>query len=136
MQTYGGKPLFSASDLVGFQECEHYTTLSLMDLVEKLPRANDDESLALIQDKGIDHESGYLAGLKSSGLRVVEINGSRDPQKLAAQTVAVMREGHDIIFQAAFLSPPFYGRADFLRRVARRSELGDWSYEAVDTKLA
>jgi predicted RecB family nuclease len=136
MQSHGGKPLFSASDLVGFQECEHYTTLSLMDLEEKLPRAEDDESLALIQDKGLDHESGYLAALKAEGLRIAEIDGKRNPEELAADTVAAMREGHDIIFQAAFLSPPFYGRADFLRRVARPSVLGDWSYEAVDTKLA
>jgi predicted RecB family nuclease len=136
MQTYGGKPLFSASDLVGFQECEHYTTLSLMDLEEKLPRAEDDESLALIQDKGLDHESGYLAALRAKGLRIAEIDGKRNPEELAADTVAAMREGHDIIFQAAFLSPPFYGRADFLRRVAKPSILGDWSYEAVDTKLA
>src|SRR6185436_4012526 len=42
------------------------------------------------------------------------------------------------------LSPPgagpeaghFYGRADFLRRVETPSALGNWSYEAVDTKLA
>src|SRR5205807_5309070 len=58
------------------------------------------------------------------------------PEMLAADTLAAMREGHDIIFQAAFLAPPFYGRADFLRRVEKRSRLGDWSYEAIDTKLA
>ena len=136
MQTYGGKPLFSAGDLVGFQECEHFTTLSLMDLVEKLPRAKDDDSLALIQDKGFSHESGYLASLKKQGLRVVEIPDGRNPDMLAAHTLAAMREGHDIIFQAAFLAPPFFGKADFLRRVENGSNLGAYSYEAVDTKLA
>jgi predicted RecB family nuclease len=136
MQSYGGRPLFSAGDLVGFQECEHFTTLSLTDLSTPLPRAKDDESLALIQDKGFSHESDYLASLKKQGKRVVEIPDERNPEMLAAHTLAAMREGHDIIFQAGFLSSPFFGKADFLRRVERRSSLGAWSYEAVDTKLA
>ena len=51
-------------------------------------------------------------------MRIAEIDGARNPELLAAQTLAAMREGPDIIFQAAFLSPPFYGRADFLRRMS------------------
>ena len=136
MQIHDGKPLFSASDLVGFQECEHFTTLSLNDLIEKLPRAEDDESLELIQNKGYAHESGFLASLKAKGSRIVEIDDGHKPEMLAAHTLAAMREGPDVIFQAAFLAPPFFGKADFLRRVERPSKLGAWSYEAIDTKLA
>ncbi|TIP40009.1 MAG: hypothetical protein E5X69_17590, partial [Mesorhizobium sp.] len=40
------------------------------------------------------------------------------------------------IVQAALRSPPFTGRADILRRVETPSDLGAWSYEVVDTKLA
>src|SRR5438874_1378549 len=65
-----------------------------------------------------------------------EMPDERNPEMLAAHTLAAMREGHDIIFQAGFFAPPFFGKADFLRRVEKRSRLGDWSYEAVDTKLA
>ena len=63
MQKHEGRALFSASDLVGFQECAHYTTLSLIDLETPLQRAKDDESLELIQDKGFAHEAGFLASL-------------------------------------------------------------------------
>src|SRR5438105_711264 len=136
MQKHEGRALFSASDLVGFQECEHFTTLSLVDLETKLERAKDDESLELVQNKGYAHESAFLASLKVKGLRVAEIADGRSPQLLAADTLAAMRGGYDVIFQAAFLAPPFYGKADFLRRVDKRSRLGGWSYEAIDTKLA
>jgi predicted RecB family nuclease len=47
-----------------------------------------------------------------------------------------MRAGADVIYQATFLRSPFRGHADFLFRVERPSELGDWSYEVADAKLA
>jgi len=47
-----------------------------------------------------------------------------------------MAEGHDVVFQATFLCGELYGHADFLRRVERRSALGAYGYEVLDTKLA
>ncbi len=47
-----------------------------------------------------------------------------------------MRAGAAAIYQAALVSPPWLGYADFLERVEEPSILGPWSYEAVDTKLA
>ena len=136
MQQYRATTLFSASDLVGFLECEHLTTLGLIHLVTPLARANDDESAALIQEKGIAHEAKFLASLKADGRRVAEIRASGDPAELARETVAAMRQGHDVIYQAALLSDTLYGRADFLRRVERPSKFGEHSYEVLDTKLA
>ena len=144
MQQQDGQTLFSAGDLVAFLECEHATTLALQDQAARLPRAEDDESLRLIQDKGFAHESAFLDSLKKQGLGIIQIPSDGKPSELAALTERAMREGHDVIFQAALMSPPkagpgagsFYGRADFLRRVETPSALGSWSYEAVDTKLA
>ncbi|HPC33896.1 MAG TPA: hypothetical protein PLG94_17535 [Smithellaceae bacterium] len=51
-------------------------------------------------------------------------------------TLAAMREGADIIYQATLRDGPFLGHADFLRRVPLPSALGDYSYEVIDTKLA
>src|SRR6185503_3404582 len=98
--------------------------------------AEDDESLQLIQDKGFSHEASFLDSLKKQGLGIFEVPSDGSPAELAALTERAMREGHDVIFQAALLRPPFYGRADFLRRVETPSALGSWSYEAADTKLA
>ena len=42
----------------------------------------------------------------------------------------------DVIYQAVFADDEWHGVSDFLVRVERPSALGDWSYEAWDTKLA
>jgi predicted RecB family nuclease len=136
MQKQGREVLFSAGDVVAFLECEHATTLALTDLETPLPRAEDDESLQLIQQKGFAHEAGFLSSLKAKGLRVAEVAADGTPAALARDTERAMREGYDVIFQAALLQAPFYGRADFLRRVEEPSALGAWRYEPADTKLA
>ena len=46
-----------------------------------------------------------------------------------------MRAGAEVIYQAALVVPPWLGYADFLERVEEPSNLGAWSYEALDTKL-
>ena len=47
-----------------------------------------------------------------------------------------MRAGADVIYQATLSDDTWYGRADFLCKVNAPSDLGDWSYEVTDTKLA
>ena len=48
-----------------------------------------------------------------------------------------MRAGVRVIHQATFLHDGWVGHADFVERVDDRpSELGEWSYRAVDSKLA
>jgi uncharacterized protein len=54
----------------------------------------------------------------------------------AEETLAAMREGVDIIYQATLADETWSGVADFLRKIPKPSELGGWSYEALDTKLA
>ena len=135
MQKRGGEVLFSAGDVVAFLECGHATTLALTDLDTPLARAKDDASLELVQNKGFAHESDYLASLKATK-RVAEIPQDGAIDDLVARTQQAMREGHDVIFQAALRAGPFYGRADFLQRVEEPSRLGAWRYEPADTKLA
>jgi predicted RecB family nuclease len=134
MQATEGRTLFSASDLVNFLACEHRTARDLEDLFHPLPRAEDDESNRLVQQKGFEHEAAFLAGLEAKGLRIARIEG-KGSAELAAKTREAMQAGFDIIFQAAFFSPPFHGRADFLRRIEEPSDLGAYSYEVLDTKL-
>ena len=54
----------------------------------------------------------------------------------AAETLAAMRAGADVVYQATFFDGRWRGHADFLRRVEEPSDLGPWSYEVWDTKLA
>ena len=47
-----------------------------------------------------------------------------------------MRDGADVIYQGAFFSGRWHGYADFLLKTAGASNLGDYHYEPLDTKLA
>src|SRR5208282_4247757 len=53
-----------------------------------------------------------------------------------SQTIDVMRAGSEIIVQGAFRAEGWAGRTDILRLVNIPSNLGAWSYEVIDTKLA
>lgn len=93
----------------------------------------------LLARHGIAHEESYLDGLKTDGVLVVEIElDSRTLEGLEEghrDTVDAMRGGAEMIYQASFLDVPWRGQADFVRKADVASDLGSWSYEAVDTKL-
>ncbi len=137
MQKRDGGMLYSASDLVNYLECEHLTTLDLVDLDTPLPRSEDSDEAKLIQAKGFAHEAEFLAALRQKHERVIDIGQGHATmlQKVEA-TVQAMKDGYDIIFQATLQDGCFIGYADFLRKVHRPSLLGDWSYEVLDTKLS
>ncbi len=47
-----------------------------------------------------------------------------------------MKSGAEYVAQAALANGQWGGRADFLMKTDQPSELGNWSYEVADTKLA
>src|SRR3984893_17372720 len=136
MQILDGKLLLSASDLVNFLGCRHATYLDLRNLTDEVVISEREAATVLIFEKGIEHEKRYLAALKARGLPVVEITaeGFDVPERTRLSREA-MRAGAEVIYQAALVVPPWLGYADFLERVDEGSNLGAWSYEAVDTKL-
>ncbi|MEA2674791.1 MAG: hypothetical protein QOI92_1983, partial [Chloroflexota bacterium] len=144
MQLIDGRPVYSATDLVGFLACSHRLALeraALAGLVRKPMR--DDPQIDLIAKRGTAHEQRYRDELVASGKRVVEIqpDGSvadRGDQLRAAATatIAALQSGVDVVYQATFFDGRWVGFADFLLRVERPSALGAWSYEVADTKLA
>lgn len=136
MQKIKGGIFFSASDLTNFLDCNHFTTLDLKNLETPLPKTEDDQT-KLIQEKGFQHEEQYLNKLIHSGIHVTALSSEKhDLNESVQATIEAMKEGVDVIYQACLLSKPFLGYSDFLRRVERPSELGGFSYEVVDTKLA
>ena len=89
--------------------------------------------------KGTEHESAYLQRLRSAGLSVAEIPTRFDLEgrrQAEAETLAAMREGVDVVYQATFFDGRWGGQADFLLRTDQPSDLGGWSYDIADTKLA
>jgi uncharacterized protein len=133
--------ILSASDLNNYLACPHLTTLDLArargELDAEPQRGADAE---LLSRKGDQHEARYLERLKGEGKSVIEIEqGDGSPETLraaVARTEEALRAGPDVIYQATFLRDGLRGHADFLFRVERPSDLGEYSYEVADTKLA
>ena len=144
MQLIDGQPVYAATDLVGYLACRHRFGLeraALAGLVERLERV--DPEIELIRKRGYEHEARYRRDLEASGRTVLEIQPDASETDAGARlraaavaTEAAMRDGVDVIYQAAFFDGRWRGHADFLLRVDRPSDLGAWSYEVADTKLA
>ena len=139
-----GTIIVSATDLVSYLACDHLATLELgrAEGRGERPHRREDLMVQLMQDRGDEHEQAHLERLRARGLRIVEIDkdGLTTPDRLRAAeaaTVAAMRDGADVIFQATFFDGRWRGHADFLYRVERPSPaLGSWSYDIADTKLS
>ena len=147
MQLIDGSPVYSASDLVGYLECEHLTALeraALNGLVER-PHLIDPE-LDVLRRRGEQHERRFLGELEAQGRTVVRIamDGSIEDRgeqlrAAAAETEQAMAAGADVIYQATFFDGTWRGHADFLLWVEspdRPSRWGPYHYEVADTKLA
>ena len=127
----------SASDLVGHLNCRYLTSLDLA--VAKGDRPKPfvwDPLLDVLAERGALHEQSYLKHLDATCFSVVKIDGIGVDESAVAATVKAMRDGAPIIVQGAVRSGQWGGRADILRRVEKPSNLGSWSYEVIDTKLA
>ena len=138
-----GTLVVSATDLVGFLECDHLVTLEQLRALGEIEKPfRDDPELELVRKRGYAHEQRYIDQLTSAGRTVVEmqLRDPRTPEELRAseaETLAAMRDGVDVIFQGTFFDGRWRGHPDFLvRRDDRPSALGSWSYDVADTKLA
>ncbi|MGZ7080083.1 MAG: TM0106 family RecB-like putative nuclease, partial [Thermoanaerobaculia bacterium] len=82
----------------------------------------------------------YIERLARAGNRVITIQAERrtrqDLLHAESATLDAMRTGIESIYQAVFFDGKWVGYADLLQKVPTPSNLGDWSYEVVDTKLA
>ncbi|MGB6939571.1 MAG: TM0106 family RecB-like putative nuclease, partial [Xanthobacteraceae bacterium] len=95
----------------------------------------DDPQIALVVQKGHEHEAACLAGLKNLYGDSVEIP-SGPPKARFAATVDAMERGVPLIYQAALTAGSWLGYADFLVRVEDNCPRWAWSYEPWDAKLA
>ncbi|MFN8027112.1 MAG: TM0106 family RecB-like putative nuclease [Acidimicrobiia bacterium] len=141
MQLLEGELVLSASDLTGFAACAHLTQLELSVVRGERTRPDrDDPMLDVLSRRGTEHEEKHLAREYEAGKVVVEIPGDcfTRAELVAAQeaTLEAMRAGADTIYQATFFDGRWRGHADFLVKVDTPSNLGNWSYEVADTKLA
>ncbi|RIX27903.1 TM0106 family RecB-like putative nuclease [Amnibacterium setariae] len=132
-----GAVVLSASDLTAATTCE-WAVLRRLDAklgrVDAVPEPEDamNRRAAALGDR---HEARQLAAYQQelgAGVVVIDRPDTRDPDALRAaqeRTLAAMRDGAGVVFQATLFDGRFLGFADFLVRS------GD-EWEVVDTKLA
>lgn len=129
------------TDLSNFLSCRHLTRLDLdaaLGATERPIRYGP--LLDELKARGLAHENAYLAHLEAEGLSVVyagdDQSSAQSQESALGKTLAAMRGGADVIYQATLADDTWSGRADFLRKAQSPSDLGPWSYEVIDTKLA
>lgn len=127
----------AATDLSNHLACRHLTSLDLSVArgLRKAPewRAPD---LYVIQELGLRHEAAYLDFLRGEGIAVTDLHPIDNEAESLLETRRCMKAGAELIAQGALQIGRWFGRPDVLRKVAKPSRLGDWSYEAYDCKLA
>jgi len=128
----------SPTSIADFLACQHLTALNRAERAKEIRKPFfPDPTLELLTKLGNAHEQTYLAKLKEQDLTIVEVRTDDSRREdSAARTIKAIRGGADVIYQATFLDDQWYGRADFLIRVDKPSDLGGFSYEVVETKLA
>ena len=127
----------SASDLSNHLACSHLTALDLGVATGQrtAPKWHSPDAWVL-QQRGMEHEKAYLDHLERQGIPITDLREIDDDSTALAETIAAMQQGVAAIAQATLANGRWFGRADVLRRVERPSNLGDWSYEVYDCKLA
>ena len=137
MRITDGQVRFGAGDLVNHLACRYLTELNTQMAEGVLAAPGDrDPMLDLLQQRGLAHEEGYIQHLEESGRQITRIEGVGLSQTAVDATLEAIRSGSQVIVQAALSEGSWGGRADVLRRVDVPSNLGNWSYEVIDTKLA
>jgi predicted RecB family nuclease len=136
MRLSGAGIELSASDLSQFLNCRHLTALNLaVALGRRTPPSWVDPVLAILQQRGLDHERSYVDQLRADGLAITDLSETEGSDAVVS-TASAMRSGVDVIVQAALRNDRWFGRPDILRRVEKPSAHDGWSYEVIDTKLA
>ncbi|MCD2453612.1 TM0106 family RecB-like putative nuclease [Methylicorpusculum oleiharenae] len=96
-----------------------------------------DPMMALLAAKGNTHEANFLKSLQDThGNKAIAMVKGQSHHDRATETFGYMQAGYPFIYQAYLSRDGFAGRADFLVKVEGKSNLGDYHYEAWDTKLS
>jgi predicted RecB family nuclease len=137
MRVADGQIQISATDLARHVACRHLTSLDLRAARGGIKRIyRNDPGLAVLEERGFRHETAYLSYLKDRGCDVLPDENGFDEDCRLQRTLDAMRSGRGAIAQADLKDGRWRGRADVLLKVDTPSNLGSWSYEIVDTKLA
>ena len=141
MQRLDGRLIHSASDLVSFLQCSRLAILNLDAALKRRVRPQRrDPVLELLSRRGGLLEEKELAAWRDAGRNVAVVECERNSTEAfeagAQKTIELMRAGVEVIAQGVLFDGTWIGFADALERVDSPSDLGPFSYEVIDVKLA
>jgi len=154
MQKIDASVVLSPTDLANHLACKHLSWLNYRAMLGgPRPSKEEDELSEILRQYGTEHEATYFEALKTHlqtiNRTIVNLDSDRDQS--APYTVAALEErakltaekladGPDAVYQPTFFSQEngigWVGRADFLVATDTPSQLGNYSFEPEDTKLA
>ena len=144
MKIEKNKIFTSPSDLKNFTQCKYLTKNDILFTKKEgkgkeLKKSAPTEDSKLVMEKGEEHERKHLNLFKDkySNYKIINKKNKTEKEQFK-ETVAAIKEGKEMINQAFFMDSDgkFRGYADFLIKVNTESDLGPWSYEVYDTKIA
>jgi uncharacterized protein len=133
-----GQIIYSPSDLTTYMASPFASWMDRLQIEKQdhnIKADPDNELISLLSEKGFEHEKIFFKKLEKDSLIIVDI-GQVENDKKFDETINAMQQGVDVIYQAKLQLSQFSGYSDFLRKVPTKSQLGDYSYEVWDTKLA
>src|SRR5215469_14085503 len=115
MRVQQGTVILSATDMANHLGCRQLTSLDLAVAVgERSAPGWYSPDLWVLRQRGFEHENAYLRYLTGQGLSIVDLREIGDDKRAAAETLAAMERGADIIAQATLTNGRWFGRADVL----------------------
>lgn len=154
MQKIDSSVILSPTDLANHLACKHVSWLNYKAMTGgPRPSKEEDELSEILRRYGTEHEATYFDALQQhlSTINRTIVNLDADRDQSVPYTVAALEErakltseklfaGADAVYQPTFFSQEngvgWVGRADFLIATDTPSQLGDYSFEPEDTKLA
>ena len=136
MKILNNKILTSPSDLNNFVSCKYLIKNEIKFLNKKIQRNEQSIDQKLWKEFGIKHEKKHFELLKKYYKKNVSIKQDLSEEERYKKTLEVIKKGYDLIYHAYLIDGDFRGEVDFLIRVNKASDLGDFSYEVYDTKIS
>mgnify|MGYP001214256470 FL=1 len=94
-----------------------------------------DEMSRYLQEMGKKYEAKFGEILQAKNLGVCHLKGEIS-DKSYENTLLTLNKAYDFVSQIFLNSEKLYGVADYLMKVSSKSDLGNFSYEPVEIKLA
>lgn len=130
------KILISPSDINNFVSCKYIFKNQLKFLNNEIRKKEESITSKLWKKFGLEHEVLLFNELKKKFKNHIEIKENLDEKNRFEQTVSAMQSGYDLIYHAYLIDDNLRGEVDFLIKVKKKSELGEYSYEVWDSKIS